>query len=228
MFIQSLRNLLVCSAIFAFLLVFPTYGKEQKKAISNQTDVYAEYDICDGYVALLSGEKKLNPDGCDEVSSFLISKRGDHLETFLKDYSVDMLGKAPFAYLVAGLKEWKLYGRDAAGPSFYVIDFASAQLFAAYRGVGDIERAVIYSFLANRTKIQILSGELRADSDVMKHYRHNPLKEILGDEFSMLDRTPAENVLACMLTADNQRVAVTKVVTSHYFHTCLKNNTAER
>ncbi|SFN66096.1 hypothetical protein SAMN04487859_106185 [Roseovarius lutimaris] len=149
------------------------------------------------------------------------------MSVFLKDYFLDMAEKAPFAYLVAGLKDWNLYGQYAAGNSFYVIDFASAQLFAAYRGVGDIERAVIYSFLANRTKIQILSGELRADSDVIKHYRHNPLKEILGNSFSSLDRAPAENVLACMLTADNQRVAVAKVVASQYFQACLKNNTTE-
>lgn len=225
---MAFRYLSTVAVTLALSWALAFHATAQEKIISNQSDIYAEYDTCEGYTALLAGEVPKDSKGCDDVSRFLISKREDNMAVFLNDYLTDMARKTPFAYLVAGIKDWKLYGQSAAGSSFYMIDFANTQLFTASRGVGDIERAVIYGFLAISARMQIFSGELSATSDVLKTYQQPPVQDLLGDQFSMLDRVPPDNVLVCMLIADNQRVAVAKVVTSQYFQTCLKNNTTEK
>ena len=210
-----------------FQLTCSTYAAAQQLLQKNEKDIYSVYDICDAYYAFLSMSEVDGTDGCDEVSSFLVSQRNE--ENILKTlsiYSGKLEGKTPFDILLQGVRATNLGQR---GNAFWILDFSGKQLFRAYT-VGessdrDYLRGGVYSTLIDRYKLILLTAELPGTSEIIDTFQFDSFAGI-GAEFEVMDRRPGSNVLLCLLVSDNQRVPLDVVVSSEFFKNCLSKNAA--
>ena len=90
----------------------------------------------------------------------------------------------------------------------------------------DIERGRVYGTLIDKSKVELLSRELGADSKILSAYKPASF-DSFGPEFSVLTRSLGSAVLACLLVTDNLRVPFRTVVTSKRLLNCLNEFTVE-
>lgn len=182
-------------------------------------DIYQDVVTCDAYFQYLSGREVAEFEGCDRTTSYLIEMRGEDVSRTALSYLEAVEGETPFKNLLLSISAmiW-----ERKSEAFYGFDVGSTQLFSTFYVNGDVERAVVYSFLSDGVKLEIMKEELRDGSNLLSFYENRKLADLIGKEFELFDNANPDYSLLCVLKYDNVRVPFSTVVKSTALKDCIE------
>jgi hypothetical protein len=192
------------------------------QVVRNAESPYRNIEPCDAYSDFLRSENAVaTEERCHPIANFLVGFGDKEWATtrFLREYSEFARGNSALSFMIRAQRE--LMYRNPREVYFFA-DLADREIFFRMSAAGDTERAVLYSSLLSRLKLDSVKSICGEAVECDLPGEELRFDDLFGNGFEFMNRLRADMVLGCLLKTDAFLVDIRKLLRSRRFEICVR------